>query len=575
MGLPWWNFMKLSDSNEQPEDLYPRIIDNRPGFLPVNAVHGFWRGTYDTIKDTTVTTAANLAALGAEKASEWTGDAGLLFSNKNLSDLSAHIDNFAKKASAFSIQAETQSNLDSQSDPLSGEIAGNVAMVGGAIVAGLLTGGAADAAAVEGEAGEGITSDVANLKNSAKAGEKSNTAMGIVSRIGKFNATSSPYLVGQSVVSNDDGTVKISPKELAINLAIANTLAGAVELYPHARIALTNRMSKSIKAANAKSALKTEIPEPSEVNVTPKEKVTPETETLSQAEKAAIDDSVYNRTKSDHDIAETYMPLEEHLEDYGEVAASPLAQTEDATSTRGFIRAIWSKGVRYGDKVLNIQNAEHQAFLLEKIKNWFEYRTGKGMRQVYINEQAQKRLVAETAENKQKLNDLDKKLFDLKYLNSKNNEKMPFITSEKTGVRSIQAANWYRARKPELDADALGELNKMAKTNDTAKWLLKSYDESQASINARTVDNNFKNIQDAIANQMTPEEAEEAIAAYKRGDNVYFDNSYSKNVSHVTKELESANIEKYTDEKSPHYIQLMKNLNGKKLINYVDCMLRA
>lgn len=315
-------------------------------------------------------------------------------------------------------------------------------------------------------------------------------------------------------------------------------------------------------------------------------------EGLSEEQKQQIDEQVNNGfevySKPGHSIA---IP-DENLEEYGHATMDDFEDANLSTEAR---RSIVSQGLLIDGMRADIRTAKGRAAALKVIKGYNNWYSQRGLRQVYLTERAQESFAKVKGKRRlQKLNEIDKNLFDLKPFMSKNAKKseadietnLGYVQDEETGFRALPDGRpFYRFRKPQETPEfnrSLIDLQELARDGvgaegATAKYLWSLYNENVASFEARTRIAFHNAVKDAVINPMTDAEIRAFEDSRGQGFADRADARLDQLKEESRKEFEQADFSDYLDPHSHKYIKLLQKLDSidpKKMEAYYTCMLR-
>lgn len=589
-----------------PQDI-PSLkpIPNRP--TPLGVPNSFIQSALDGARSFTIDPIKESVALSVNYAAKLRRGAESLGLGFEPKEVTPALDRISKSINDWTVQSDTYHQLVDSHDTTLGRYTGDVLGFGGFIASSFATGGLVDS----GEAGiiSGSVSKVAQ-----KAGEEASEAStvaenadsvqsdivaqtkaarvgGFIGRMAKFNVNSMPFILGSSTRVDNDGNIALDSPSLVKNLLIANTLPFAVEAMPAARVVMTKIGTLRTVAAYRKSS-SIEVPggedeningendilkSPSDEEVKPKVSETKSvTDDLSQEEKDYLADlAEHGQSKlKDAYVVDTHVGvLPENRSDLVTMMGNPH---RIGTILGKAIRAVISKGLVINGKLANVKDSVTQFAVSKFVKQMRNFHKLKGLRQVYLNDRVQKHLT--TSDNKELLNDLDKRLFDAKPYNSTGAKEVvssgQFIKSEESGIRTFNYPDWFRVRKHEVDSEALDKLNLLASKGDkVAQYMRALSSENSLSQHMSVTEPFLKNLKRAVENPVNEDEIDDAIKAYYKGSNDEASAELESNINMIQKELENADFKDFTESESPRYVKLLKSLDSDKLRAYITCIL--
>lgn len=558
-----------------------RPIRNVPIRVPQNFISSAMDGArsfaIEPVKDFAALALNEVVSLrkGAEQL-------GLGFEPKTITPALTRV---AKSVNDWTVSSDTYHQYRGQDDNTPGRITGEALGFVGLGVASVASGGLSEAGiAAKGVQGaeeatsmaSSMSEDAASVQREALGQNKAAWAGGFVGRLAKFNAFSMPYIMGSSTKVNNEGNIDLSLGDFAKNLAIANTLPFAVELAPYARSAMTKIGTQRVNAAYD-HALKTEVPTPEESIDRSKEiPKTSISDSLPQVEKDYLDDLAKHGKSKENDayIVDSHIDLlPGNGDEYARMVANPhrIGFTLDKA-----IRAVISKGMILDGEHVDINDVATQVKVNSFINKIDAFYGQKGIRQVYLNDKIQSTLVK--SNNKELLNDLDKRLFDAKPYRStgaiRSASTGAFMKAESTGIRTFNYPEWYRVRKTDVDNEALDKLHSLAnKGDESAQYMRAIYSENLVSQHMHVTEPFLKDLKKAIENPVPKDEIDSAIKSYYEGSKEEAAAEMESNIKEVQKELEGADFKEFTGTESPRYVKLLQNINKGKLRAYITCMI--
>ena len=394
-----------------------------------------------------------------------------------------------------------------------------------------------------------------------------------------MNIYNTPFLIGGSTRVDHNGNIAVDLSDLNKNLLIANAVGAGIEgAASGIRFMVTRRGVRRMENA-FNHPIDEEPPTDKETELPPstrEKKVSPTKEEilskLSPDEKVDLDNEATNNLKADDNILEHNLSmLPEHASEYENIINNPK---HNSISDSKAIDAIFSRGLLLDETAVDIKDPNVMFTVKKRIKQYKEYYKQKGLRQVYLNDQAQTHI--KESPNIEELNRQDKIHFDaMPYMSTGAlKQSSTFIKSESTGMRTFNYPAWYRVAKKSSDPEELKKLFKLADQGDKgAQYLRALYNQNLQSKVLKATGPLLDHIDHALENPVELGEIDSIMNDYHNNEGETSGAELQHNLEETRKELGEADLTKYTDEASPHYIKLLKNIKSGKLRTYINCIL--